>query len=194
MENALSEFIDFLDEALSNVGEHYWVVHSAEDEFFLRERVFCYELYHQMRKIQDPDTAKDNIKMRYPIFSKIDIYAEPDKRGWADLTAEEKKNPDFIFHEKESRNNLVVMEVKCDINGDFVKDFNTLRSYVGEKGHLKYKCGVFFLYGHSMSEAVRKIKLLEIPTTDSDKIYAFTQKSKETDLERKSLKEIMEWS
>jgi hypothetical protein len=77
-----------------------------------RERVYCYELYHQLRLL-----LKD---------SPLTLTGEPDKSGRADFPA---INPDFIFHTPgHHHNNVAVMEVECHPNkSHLIKDFKNLR-------------------------------------------------------------------
>lgn len=188
MYDLMTEFLNFLGIALKNVDEKYWNVHSAEDEDFIRERVFCYELYHEMRKLQEND--KGGIK--YSTFSNIDLYAEPDKRGWAKLKPDEKKNPDFIFHKKANSNNLIVMEVKGNENGDIKKDFDTLTAFLSEKNYLKYKYGIFLLYGKTMTVAKNKIQGIKIEPGYEEKIIVITQENKQAEMKWETLKSVLE--
>lgn len=184
----MTEFLNFLGIALENVDEKYWNVHSAENEDFIRERVFCYELYHEMRKIQESDGDSG----KYRTFSNIDLYAEPDKRGWEKLEDDEKKNPDFIFHKKAESNNLIVMEVKGNKNGDIKKDFETLTAFLSEKNHLKYKYGIFLLYGNTMTAAKNKIRQIEIAPGYEERIIVITQENKQAEMKWETLKSVLE--
>ena len=53
----------------------------------LRERVFCYELYHQIRKKQEESAYRD-----------IDVNGEPDKRGQERFAHITGPIPDMIIH------------------------------------------------------------------------------------------------
>ncbi len=44
--------IQLLKEAINSVQNSYYIIETIEGKK-IRERVFCYELYHQMRKIQE---------------------------------------------------------------------------------------------------------------------------------------------
>lgn len=80
------DIVGTIEEALNNVGYGYYkVITSYSNEGIVRERVFCYEFYHQLRKIMG-----DN-----PFLS---LCAEIDKRGHKHFQPEDRKNPDFILH------------------------------------------------------------------------------------------------
>ena len=56
-----------------------------EPSGIVRERAFCYELYHQLRLVQ----GEEHI---------LTLNGEIDKRGHMDYENIDKKNPDFVFH------------------------------------------------------------------------------------------------
>ena len=162
MYDLITEFLNFLETALKNVDEKYWNVHSAEGEDFIRERVFCYELYHEMRKLQENEKGR----REYHTFSNIDLYAEPDKRGWEKLEDDEKKNPDFIFHKKAESNNLIVMEVKGKKEGNIEKD--------------------------AMTIAKNRIRRINIAPGYGERILVITQENPQGKMQCKMLKDILE--
>lgn len=127
------EYTPFLIEALDKIDQSYYRVLTTYDEV-VRERVFCYEFYHQMRLIQQK-------------FRVITLHPEIDKRGHEEFENEDRRNPDFIFHTPgRMKGNQVVVEVKGKINGDIFKDFDTLSIFC-QKYH--YKVGYFILFGNS---------------------------------------------
>jgi hypothetical protein len=85
--------------AIQNIDAHYFQLTVARnDELIYRERVYCYELYHQLRLLLGDD---------FPY--KLD--GELDKRGHAIIS--DGKKPDFVIHVPgEMGQNLVVIEVK----------------------------------------------------------------------------------
>ncbi|MGD8457430.1 MAG: hypothetical protein PVF83_13695, partial [Anaerolineales bacterium] len=52
MEGDFEQFLIMLCVATSNIGEQYFQLEVAErEEHIYRERVYCYELYHQLRVV-----------------------------------------------------------------------------------------------------------------------------------------------
>lgn len=94
------DLIEAIKAATSKVTHEYFnFMVASKNTPIKRERVYCYELYHQLRCAW-PDA--------HHIFN-----AEPDKRG--DLTyLGRRPNPDLIFHQPGNHNfNHTVIEVEC---------------------------------------------------------------------------------
>ncbi len=105
--------------ALDNIADDYYKVETTYNpDGIVRERVFCYELYHQMRLLE--------------FNPKYKLHAEIDKSGHNEFDRLDKKNPDFIFHIPGSFDNeSVIVEVKGKIDGsNITKDFETLRIFI----------------------------------------------------------------
>ncbi len=141
-------YIEVIRNALSMVASEYYKVRTTYDlSGIVRERVFCYELYHKIRCLLRPDEA-------------LVVHAEVDKSGHKDFRPEDQKNPDFVFHVPgEHRRNTLVVEVKgtiCRLSG-ILKDFRTLERFMSTYG---YEAGVFILYNHTLDDLVasRKFK------------------------------------
>jgi hypothetical protein len=114
-------------------GSHFLLPVADSTKPALRERVYCYELYHQLRCI-------------CPALS---ISAEPDKRGNSAFPAGIKRpNPDLIFHVPGSNDdNLAVVEVENDPTPKHLaKDFGNFRLM---KEHLGYSVLILLIYGVS---------------------------------------------
>ena len=97
----------------------------------LRERVYCYELYHQLRCI-------------LPIDAQVVLTAEPDKQGNPSFRKTHPV-PDFIFHEPGSHvQNRAVIEVECRVDRRHLrKDLRTFRC-LQEKGYRQF---ILLLFG-----------------------------------------------
>ena len=160
MDLQIEDFICILDSALSNVSENFWEIARADGSYVIRERAFCYELYHQLRKFQEQHKEEH---CEEKLFAGIDITGEIDKRGYSLLQSRDSPNPDFVFHEMGSNaHNEIVMEVKGRIDGGYEdeiiqKDFKNLALFIGDRG-LRYNLGVFLLYGHDMDELKQVIR------------------------------------
>lgn len=144
---------DLIVEALKNVDSSFYEIDAADSYYesqaikkFVRERYFCYELYHQMRCLND--------KIKYS-YDNIIISPEIDKKGHKLI--KNNKIPDIIIHEPGvMNNNILVAEVKgtLDISG-IAKDINTLAVFLND---CYYKYAIFILYNHSLEELKEKFK------------------------------------
>lgn len=134
------KYIDLIKSAIKKVSPEYFnLTTTYELSGIVRERVFCYELYHQMRLLMKDD-------------SPISLNGEIDKRGHPDFEEKDRKNPDFVFHIPGTHEgNTLVVEVKgsLDDKKGVLKDFETLLTFVG-KYH--YQAGVFILYNHTYAD------------------------------------------
>lgn len=102
-------FIKTLIEAGKRIRAHYFRIQTVGNEkFVLRERVYCYELYHTLREMLPSDF-------------KYELDGELDKRGQEFFQEKKMKYiPDFLVHKPGSMNeNLIVMEVKPINRNDF---------------------------------------------------------------------------
>lgn len=129
------EILEKLSLAASRVAEHYFALPVAGCEKpLLREHVYCYELYHQLRCI-------------LPNNTRLVLTAEPEKRSNPSFT-QGHPIPDFIFHEPGSHvQNRAVIEVECRVNRCHLKkDLRTLRC-LQEKGYQPF---ILLLFGVRM--------------------------------------------
>lgn len=187
MDDNIQEFIDLIIEALENVGEEYYELNTIYKPI-KRERVFCYELYHLMRLLQDDRKLND-----------IQIHGEIDKRGHIKFKGAH-RNPDFIFHNPgEMEGNAIVVEVKGRIknNDDNVyKDIKTLSMFTDNK--LFYKLGVFIVYNYSIDEFWEKTgefiktKLSE-DKYNTDKIVIISKKNTNVPLELVNFNDLLRY-
>ncbi|HBJ86331.1 MAG TPA: hypothetical protein DDZ88_21240 [Verrucomicrobiales bacterium] len=155
-EPKIETFSDLLKEASKKVTEDYFklpIASKVEEDY--RERVYCYELYHQMRclwsRFHNPD--------------KLTLTAEVDKRGHEHFikTLLDSKIPDFLVHVAGGMgNNHTVMEVKtakadsAKLSQDLIKlnDFMNMRSGA-------YQHGILLIFGDSKRIKEEVIKARE---------------------------------
>jgi hypothetical protein len=171
-------YIDVVKEALQDInGAYFKVPTTYRPAGIVRERVFCYELYHQIRARMDA----------HPLL----INGEIDKRGHVDFRPRDRKNPDFVFHANAAhRYNTLVIEVKGLISEHIFKDFKTIRSFITR---YQYEAGLFILYNHSFQELMQKMgdrirRLKRFPRSDA--VYIITIKRAGIDCEEHKLSEI----
>lgn len=106
--------LDALKQATAAIGSSYFLLPiTGRDRPIKRERVYCYELFHQLR-IALGD-------------SKLTLTGEPDKRGRPDFPP---INPDFILHTPGThKDNSAVVEVECRVGlKHLVKDLRNLKT------------------------------------------------------------------
>ncbi len=149
MEKDFDYFMRCLMKAGAKIEHHYFQLPVAgSEEPMIRERVYCYELYHQLRNALGDD---------FPY--KLD--GEVDKEGHPIIRPKlGPKKPDFIVHVPRKMNqNLVVIEVKPvtvknRIN-ELRKDLKTLRRFIDRA---RYYRAIMFVYGngkHDLPESIR---------------------------------------
>jgi len=133
----IEQFNYILREATSSIQQEYFQLPVARRETpIYRERVYCYELYHQIRS-------------RWPVSSGFSIGAEVDKSGHPIIRGNnlDYVKPDFIVHVPEDMGNqLLVMEVK-PANGrteGIKKDLTTLSAFL-RRGF--YENAYYLIYG-----------------------------------------------
>ncbi|MGI4833595.1 MAG: hypothetical protein ACRYFK_09065 [Janthinobacterium lividum] len=134
------EYLHYIISALNEIEQRYIrlpAMHKASG--LIRERVFCYEFYHQMRKI-------------IPGYREIVINGEIDKRGYPTFN---NQNPDFVFHVPGSNaGNAMVCEVKGDIRKlGLAKDLETICNFIEEKN---YQAGVLIIFANSFAQLMNK--------------------------------------
>lgn len=137
-------FINLIGDALSLIKQEYYMVTTTYRPLgIVRERVFCYELYHRMRCLQEKRKLDE-----------IHIHGEIDKSGH-DLFRDAPQNPDFIFHVPGTmKKNWIVVEVKGNITGQYkeavFKDIQTLSKFTNSCHN--YRLGILLLYNYSLDD------------------------------------------
>ncbi|RTQ50905.1 hypothetical protein EJV47_09840 [Hymenobacter gummosus] len=161
--------IDLFRVALSRIESKYFDLQVAyKQNHIIRERIFCYELYHQLRALSQ--------------HLPLTINGEPDKRFHDHINRLDWRNPDFIVHKPGSwHDNTLICEVKGILNSKdtrgIFKDIQTLLIYTNK---YKYKAGLFILYNHRMDEltTLLKDKRHKIANTyEYDSVYLMTAES-----------------
>jgi hypothetical protein len=130
----LDGFVDALRDATSSVEKRYFdFAVSGRKAPAYRERVYCYELYHQLRCRLGPE-------FRYALCGEVDKRGHPLIRPYI---------PDFVVHiPGDMDSNLAVVEVKSAKGGSgILRDLKKLSYFVTEGP--AYKLGVYLVYGQS---------------------------------------------
>jgi hypothetical protein len=133
----IERFLALLVEATARIPAHYFQLPTAGGvEAIYRERVYCYELYHQLRRLLEGEERL----ARYALSGEVDKQGHAIMRQYA---------PDFVFHIPGRMENLVVVEVKpvnASLRG-IQKDLDTLTYFVSPP--VSYQCGVHLVYGNN---------------------------------------------
>jgi len=184
VDEELQRYFDLIVDALDLVEQPYYnLATTYMSNGIVRERVFCYELYHQMRCLQEIRGEK-----------RLSLNGEIDKRGHKDFQVEDRKNPDFVFHiPGQMEGNTFVVEVKGTISKDCIKDFQTISTFIQR---CQYKFGVFILYNYSLDECrnalipILRECLPDIEETEQS-IYIVCEKSHQDAPEVKCLYDLL---
>jgi hypothetical protein len=131
----IERFLELLVQATAQIPAHYFQLPAAGGgETIYRERVYTYELYHQLRTL----LQTEHRLARYALSGEIDKRGHPIIRPCA---------PDLVFHHPGQMDNLVVVEVK-PVNGTSRgtrKDLTNLAYFTSPNVH--YQIGVELVYG-----------------------------------------------
>ena len=106
--------LEALEQATRAIGDSYFLLPIAHrDRPIKRERVYCYELFHQLRLALQG--------------SHLTLTGEPDKRGHPDFPP---INPDLILHLPGCHEeNAAAVEVECRVDLEhLVKDLRNLKT------------------------------------------------------------------
>jgi len=148
MENDFKQFVECLKKTGRRIDGHYFQLDVAgSEESIYRERVYCYELYHQIRCV---------IGDSFPY--KLD--GEVDKGGHPIIQPElGRKKPDFIVHVPRKMNrNLVVIEVKpVTVKSTMDKLREDLKTLKGFLNKAKYYRAIMLIYGDGKSDLPNEI-------------------------------------
>ncbi len=130
------EFTSILQNATSAIGSMYFHVNIDGGNPIFRERVYCYELYHQMRK-------------QWPENSTYFLNGELDKRAHPILKELGADNlmPDLLIHTPGNMTgNYAVIEVKHSMSKKGVfKDLATFDILIRK---VEYRRAIYLIYGN----------------------------------------------
>ena len=158
MNEDVHRFIDLLKTATAAIAKEYFMLPVAgSPDGIWRERVYCYELYHQLRNAWPKDFP-------YSLGGEVDKSAHPLLLD----PAIHSKKPDFIIHSPGSMDrNLIIMEVKTTARmSEVEKDIQTLKGF---KEVANYQAGVLLIFGlngGAVTKLKSKIRELGVPLTE----------------------------
>lgn len=140
----MEQLTQILRDATAAIGAEYFLLPIHGGAPVYRERVYCYELYHQMR-------------LRWPADCIYRLNGEVDKIGhpyFADAAA---PKPDLLVHQPGYGNNYAIFEIKswpAAANG-VRKDLHTLSRFKNEFG---YQQAIYLLYGAAPAGIVAMVQ------------------------------------
>jgi hypothetical protein len=144
LQQDFNRFLVYFNEATRNISQEYMQLPVAGFQnpvSIYRERVYCYELYHQLRIAMG-----DNFG--FSISGEVDKRSHPLIRG-RDLT---NTKPDLLIHRSgDMGGNLVIIEVKPvkALRNDIQKDLRTLTAF---RRHGQYFQAIYLIYGMDADE------------------------------------------
>lgn len=135
MQHHMERLRRMLTTATERIEEDYFQLPVADADVVYRERVYCYELYHQLRCLWDD--------FPFRLGGEIDKSGHPHFQDGPYSQAK----PDLLVHlPRRMGNNLAAIEVKpCDRDVKAFKD--DLEKLTWFCQHAEYFCGVFLVYG-----------------------------------------------
>jgi hypothetical protein len=140
----MEQLTRILQEATEAIGEEYFLlpIHGADPVY--RERVYCYELYHQMR-------------LRWPDGCVYRLNGEVDKIGHPYFQDGGAPKPDLLVHQSGYGNNYAIVEVKsCGVSAAGLrKDVNTLSRFGSEFG---YQRAIYLIYGPGPDQMLARVQ------------------------------------
>ncbi|AMG12372.1 MULTISPECIES: hypothetical protein [Vibrio] len=132
----MSTFNAILEQATRSVSSEYFQIQvMGKPAPIFRERVYCYELYHQLR------SNWGSFNSNYKLCGEVDKSGHPILRNT-------RQSPDFLVHVPGEDCNMVVIEVKpAKFNKQgLIKDLQTIHKLMGSEGN--YERGICLIYGN----------------------------------------------
>jgi hypothetical protein len=139
----MEQFTEILRTATAAVPGQYFLLplHGAGPIY--RERVYCYELYHQLRRLWPEDTH-------------YQLNGEVDKRNHPYFQNEEQPKPDLLVHRPGTGDNFAAVEVKPSgaANGETIKDLVTLMLLAQRAA---YRRLIYLIYGEGAEQDLQRV-------------------------------------
>ncbi len=164
MQQELARFEGLLSSATARIADDYFQLPVADADAVYRERVYCYELYHQLRCLWGD--------FPFRIGGEVDKRGHPHFENGPYALAK----PDLLVHvPKYMGRNLAIVEVKaCDRpTQQFHEDLAKITWFCR---HADYAGGVFLIYG-TVADAEKpldaRVADAAASEVDMDRIHVF---------------------
>lgn len=143
----MEDLSHILEQSTAGIAPDYFYLNLDGGDPVYRERVYCYELYHQMR-------------MRWPAHTPFYLNGEVDKARHPKMIELRDRfpKPDLLVHRPGyMEGNFAVIEVKCDRAGraGIAKDLETLSFFVNEFG---YQRAIYLIYGDEAMATLARVQ------------------------------------
>lgn len=133
----MQELTDILRESTGAIGTPYFLLPIDGGDSVFRERVYCYELYHQMRcrwPRETPYILNGEVdKVRHPVLTPLGLTGQ---------------KPDLLVHQPgDMEGNHAIIEVKPGLPQyrHLKKDLETLNRF---RARARYQRAIYLFYGH----------------------------------------------
>lgn len=138
----MDEFDEILAHAAAALASEYFRLPVDGEDAVYRERVYCYEFYHQMRA-------------RWPEESPYFLNGEVDKQQHPYFGHGGYPKPDFLVHVPGTRRNYAAMEVKSPAAAaeSIRKDIGTLMQFTRW-----YERTLYLIYGVEPEEPLERVE------------------------------------
>jgi hypothetical protein len=150
----MKELDELLIAATAKIDDIYMTLPVDGGPGQFRERVYCYELYHQLRSIWPPDTE-------YSLNGEVDKRGHPILRALGDA----EQTPDLLVHTPGRMDgNHSIIEVKSHLatTGGVRKDLTTLARF--RQRDIHYERAIYLIFGRRPRLAhVARIAAAEFP-------------------------------
>ena len=150
----MDELDAIIAEATANIAAPYFLLPVYGGDARYRERVYCYELYHQMRRLWPDDGTS------YRLGGEIDKGGHPVMTEYVGAV-----KPDFLVHVPGSMDNYAIIEVKpqaAQLRG-IKKDLATLATFLI---HGQYQRAIYLLYGHEAAAMAARVQMRMVDIAD----------------------------
>ena len=140
----MEKLTEIIEEATARVGEEYFRLKIDGGDSIYRERVYCYELYHQMR-------------CWWPTNTPFLVQGEVDKSRHPMFPPELWKIPDFLIHTPgEMKGNYTIIEVKHSKakNENIKDDLEKLSLFQSQVG---YQRAIYLVYGDEAADCAKRV-------------------------------------
>ena len=135
---------EIIRKATARVEDDYFHIKIAGGDSIYRERVYCYELYHQMR-------------CWWPKEMRLLVQGELDKSGNQNFPPGLGKTPDFLIHTPASmKNNYAIIEVKPS-NADPGNIHNDLEKLSLFQSEVDYQRAIYLIYGDEAADCAKRV-------------------------------------
>ena len=139
----MEQFTQIFRDATAAISQEYFLLPIHGGDSIYRERVYCYEFYHQMRRL-------------WPAGTPYRLNGEVDKRAHPYFQDGGQPKPDLLVHQPGTGENYAVIEVKSShvAAREIDKDLGTLSLF---RHRLGYQRTIYLVYGADTANAAARI-------------------------------------